>query len=149
MTDDSKEFAFNSVIRWLREDNFVINEEKSIIVTSDFHAKMLSPAYPNHPIEIRSSPSLGNGILIQINLGLTPTQITTILSPDGKISLDVDRRISSVINSSKIVLSDNKEDLIIEKMVLFGSRLLESKYELVNFISNMLESISSLPKMLN
>lgn len=149
MTDDSKEFAFNSVIRWLREDNFVINEEKSTIVTSDFHAKMVSPAYPNHPIEIKSSPSIGNGILIQIKLGLTPTQITTILNPSGKISLDLDKKISSVINSSRLKLSENKDDLTIEKMVLFDSHILESKYELVNFISNMLESISSLPKMLN
>lgn len=147
MTDDRKEFAFNSVIRWLREGNFVINEEKSTIVTSDFYAKMLSPTYPNNPIEIKSSPSIGNGILIQINLNLTPTQIATIINPDGKSSLDLDNRMSTIIKSSNLVLSEDRGVLLLESMVLFGSHLLESKHQLVNFISSILESAASLEEI--
>lgn len=147
MTDDSKEFAFNSVIRWLREGNFVINEEKSTIVTSDFYAKMLSPAYPNNPIEIKSSPSIGNGILIQIKLGLTPTQIATITNPDGKMSLDLDKRMSTIIKSSSLVLSEDRDALLLESMVSYGSHLLESKHQLVNLISSMLESATSLQEI--
>jgi hypothetical protein len=147
VTDDRKEFAFNSVIRWLREGNFVINEEKSTIVTSDFYAKMLSPAHPNNPIEIKSSPSIGNGILIQIKLGLTPTQIATITNPDGKLSLDLENIISTIIKSSNLVLSEDRGTLLLENMVLFGSHLLESKHNLVNLISSMLESAAGLQEI--
>ncbi len=147
MTDDRKEFAFNSVIRWLREGNFVINEEKSTIVTSDFYAKMLSPAYPNNPIEIKSSPSIGNGILIQIKLGLTPTQIATITNSNGKLSLDLDNIMSTIIKSGSLVLSEDKCAILLESMVLFGSQLLESKHNLINLISSMLESATGLQEI--
>ena len=42
VTDDSKEHRFNSVIKYLRESNFTIPEEKHIIVTSEFYAKIFS-----------------------------------------------------------------------------------------------------------
>lgn len=147
MTDDSKEFAFSSVIRWLREANFVIREEKSTIVTSDFYAKMLSPVYPLHPIDLKSNPSLGNGILIQVNLTLTPKQITCLTNLDGKLKLDIVKKISSPLNSSKLILTDSGDMLILERMITFGSQLLESKHELIDLISGMLETINNLQKI--
>ena len=144
MTDDSKEFAFSSVIRWLREANFVIKEEKSTIVTSDFYAKLISPAYPLHPIELKSSPSIGNGILIRIRLALTPDQVTTFTNLSGKLKLDIDKKISSLLNSSNLVLTDNEKEMNLERMITFGSPLLESKHTLVNLIFDMLESSNRL-----
>ncbi|HKR73956.1 MAG TPA: hypothetical protein VJR94_07575 [Candidatus Nitrosocosmicus sp.] len=147
MTDDSKEFAFSSVKRWLREANFVIKEEKSTIVTSDFYAKMLSPVYPLHPIDLKSNPSLGNGILIQVSLTLTPKQITCFTNLDGKLKLDIVKEISSPHNSSKLILTDSGDMLILERMITFGSQLLESKHELIDLISGMLETINNLQKI--
>ena len=146
VTDDSKEFAFSSVIRWLREANFVIKEEKSTIVTSDFYAKLISPAYPLHPIELKSSPSIGNGILIRIRLALTPDQVTTFTDLSGKLKLDIDKKISSLLNSSNLVLTDNEKEMNLERMITFGSQLLESKHTLVNLIFDMLESSNRLQK---
>jgi hypothetical protein len=147
VTDDSKEFAFSSVIRWLKEANFVIKEEKSTIVTSDFYAKMLSPVYPLHPIELKSNPSLGNGILIQVNLTLTPKQIMCFTNLDGKLKLDIEKKISSPLNSSNLILTDSGDILILERMITFGSQLLQSKHELIDLISGMLETINNLQKI--
>lgn len=147
VTDDSKEFAFSSVIRWLKEANFVIKEEKSTIVTSDFYAKMLSPVYPFHPIELKSTPSLGNGILIQVNLTLTPKQILCFTNLEGKLKIDIEKKISSPLNSSNLILSDSGDMLTLERMITFGSQLLQSKHELIDLISGMLETINNLQKI--
>lgn len=147
VTDDSKEFAFSSVIRWLREANFVINEEKSTIVTSDFYARTLLPNNPLHPIELKSSPSIGNGILIQVKLNLTPNQIATITNPDGKIKSDIINRILSLVDSKSLVLTGDGDKVILETMVPFGSQLLESKHELIDLISSMLEFTTDMEKI--
>lgn len=147
VTDDSKEFAFSSVIRWLREANFVINEEKSTIVTSDFYARTLLPDDPLHPIELKSSPSIGNGILIQVKLTLTPNQIATITNPDGKIKSDIINKFPSLVDSKSLVLNGDGDEIILETMLPFGSQPLESKHELIDLISSMLQLSTDMKKI--
>jgi hypothetical protein len=107
----------------------------------------LSPDYPLHPIELKSSPSIGNGILIQVKLTLTPNQIATITNPDGKIKSDIINKFPSLVDSKSLVLNGDGDEIILETMLPFGSQPLESKHELIDLITSILQLSTDMKKI--
>jgi hypothetical protein len=55
MTDDNKEFIFNSTARCLRGSDSMISEEKVTVVPSEFYAKAFLPSDQERIIELVSS----------------------------------------------------------------------------------------------
>ncbi|KAA2280198.1 hypothetical protein [Candidatus Nitrosocosmicus sp. SS] len=136
MTDDSKEYRFNSVISYLRESGFTISDEKHTIVTSEFYAKIISPeALP--VLELISYPSLGNGIMFQAKLVNLKEQFPKLSTSDLKNRIELDIAMKEMLNENEILLSNTDEELMIQKNFSIDPQKTESKFEILDLVSTL------------
>lgn len=137
MTDDSKEYRFNTAIRWLKEADFTIAEEKHTIVTSDFYAKIFSSEKSLPAIELSSSPSLGNGILFQIILSNLKDRFPNLSMGELKNKLECDNRVNELLTRNETFLSNNDQEIKIQKVYSFDPQRTESKFEIMSIVSDL------------
>jgi hypothetical protein len=135
VTDDSKEHRFNSVIKYLRESNFTIPEEKHIIVTSEFYAKIFSSEKSSPAIELKSYPSLGNGIIFQIRPVILKGQFPNLSIADLKNRIEQDIELNELLTKNETLLSNNDGDLLVQKIYFIDPQKTESKFEVLNIVS--------------
>jgi hypothetical protein len=136
VTDDSKEYRFNSVISYLRESGFTISDEKHTIVTSEFYAKIISPeALP--VLELISYPSLGNGIMFQAKLVNLKEQFPKLSTSDLKNRIELDIAMKEMLNENEILLSNTDEELMIQKNFSIDPQKTESKFEILDLVSTL------------
>ncbi|HET6589016.1 MAG TPA: hypothetical protein VFG45_02510 [Candidatus Nitrosocosmicus sp.] len=137
MTDDSKEYRFNSVISYLRESGFTISDEKHTIVTSEFYAKIISPEEDLPVLELISYPSLGNGIMFQAKLVNLKEQFPKLSTSDLKNRIELDIAMKEMLNKNEILLSNNDEELMIQKNFSIDPQKTESKFEILDLVSTL------------
>lgn len=149
MTDDSKEHRFNSVIRYLRESNFTISEEKHTIVTSEFYAKILSSEKSLPSIELSSYPSLGNGIMFQVRLDNLTSKFPNFSIADLKNRIEQDSQMNEMLTKNEILLSNNDDELLVQKIYFVDPQKTESKFEVLNFVSALQNFTKNIEERLN
>jgi hypothetical protein len=141
VTDDSKEHRFNLLIRNLKESGFTISEEKHIIVTSEFYAKIFSPDKSLPAIELISYPNLGDGVMFQIKLDNLKDQFAGTSIGDLKNRIELESRMKEMFVKNGILLSNTDEELMIQKIFSVDPQKTGSKFEILKHIS-LIQSVT-------
>ena len=135
MTDDSKEYMFNSVVRWLRESNYIVSDEKHTIVTSEFFANIVSPENSAPSIELVSAPSLGDGIMFQIRLANLQERFEKLDTTGLKKDIENEKEIANELTENRIFLSVSEKDLLLQKVYSPNPQIIESRNEIVDIVN--------------
>jgi hypothetical protein len=144
MTDDNKELIFDSITRWLRESNFIINEEKRTIVTSEFYAKAYFQSVQEKFIEIISTSGIENRFILCIRLDLSEQQLETYRALEQNKKLALHDKIHPAIlpHSQSIVVKDKLA--LLQKIVSFGPKATYPKGAFIKDVSDLLEAAKRL-----
>ena len=140
MTDDNKEFIFNSITRWLRDSNFIISEEKVTVVTSEFYAKAFLPSDQEHIIEIVSSAGTETRFILRIKVLVSEQQLEMYESLEPKEKQTLDDKMNSVIFSQRQSFVVKDKFALLEKILSIDPKSIDAKHEVLQNVSNLFES---------
>ncbi|WP_144729275.1 hypothetical protein [Candidatus Nitrosocosmicus arcticus] len=140
MTDDNKEFIFNSITQWLRDSNFIISEEKVTVVTSEFYAKAILTSDQEHILEIVSSSGIETRFMLRVRVHVSEQQLEMYESLEPKEKLTLDDKTSSVIypQGQSFVIKDIFA--LLEKIASIEPKSIDAKHEFLQNVLNLFES---------
>jgi hypothetical protein len=144
MTDDNKEYIFNEITRWLRESNFVIIEEKITVVTSEFYAKAYLQSSSEHAFEVRSSTSGDSQFEIRVKLQVSEQQLAIYEKFQTKEKLKLDDEMNAAISLQHHFINILNKSAFLEKTISIDPKAIDAKQELIQNVSNLLESANKL-----
>ena len=149
MTDENREFIFNNITRWLRDSNFVISEEKITVVTSEFYAKAHLQSDHEHILEILSSSGIEAHFVLRTRLHVSEQQLMVIEKLGPKEKLIFNDKMNTVIipQHQSIIVRDKSAAL--EKIISIDPKSIVSKQEVIQNVSNLLESAKKLDIIFN
>ncbi|WP_458743069.1 DUF2299 family protein [Candidatus Nitrosocosmicus sp. T] len=144
MTDDNKELIFDSIIRWLRESNFIISEERRTIVTSEFYAKAYFQSVQEKFFEIISTSGIEKRFILSIRLNLSEQQLDLIndLEHNKKLGL-YDKINPATLPQSRSMVVKDKQALL-QKIVSIDPKAIYSKGIFMQDVSELLEAAKKL-----
>ena len=149
MTDDNKEFIFNNITRWLRDSNFVISEEKITVVTSEFYAKAHPQSDHEHILEILSSSGIEARFVLRTRLHVSEQQLVVIEKLGPKEKLTFNDKMNTVIIPQHQSITFRDKSAALEKIISIDPKSIDSKQELIQNVSNLLESAKKLDIIFN
>ena len=144
MTDDNKEFIFNNITRWLRDSNFVISEEKITVVTSEFYAKAYLQSDHEHILEIISSAGIETRFVLRIRLQVSEQQLEIFENIEPKEKLTLDDKMNTVIFPQRQSIEIRNKSALLEKIISIDPKSIDAKQEVIQNVSNLLESAKRL-----
>ena len=144
MTDDNKEFIFNNITRWLRDSNFVISEEKITVVTSEFYAKAYLRSDHEHIFEIICSAGIEAQFVLRIRLQVSEQQLENFEKIEPKEKLTLDDKMDTVIFPQRQSIKIRNKSAYLEKIITIDPKSIEAKQEVIQNVSNLLESAKKL-----
>ena len=149
MTDENREFIFNNITRWLRDSNFVISEEKITVVTSEFYAKAHLQSDHEHILEILSSSGIEARFVLRTRIHVSEQQLMVIEKLGPKEKLIFNDKMNTVIipHHQSIIFRDKSAAL--EKIISIDPKSIDSKQEVIQNASNLLESAKKLNIIFN
>jgi len=149
MTDENREFIFNNITRWLRDSNFVISEEKITVVTSEFYAKAHLQSDHEHILEILSSSGIEARFVLRTRIHVSEQQLMVIEKLGPKEKLIFNDKMNTVIipQHQSIIFRDKSAAL--EKIISIDPKSIDSKQEVIQNVSNLLESAKKLDIIFN
>ena len=149
MTDENREFIFNNITRWLRDSNFVISEEKITVVTSEFYAKAHLQSDHEHILEIISSSGIEARFVLRTRLQVSEQQLAVIekLGPKEKRTFN-DKMNNIIIPQHQSIIFRDKSAAL-EKIISIDPKSIDSKQEVIQNVSNLLESAKKLDIIFN
>jgi len=149
MTDENREFIFNNITRWLRDSNFVISEQKITVVTSEFYAKAHLQSDHEHILEILSSSGIEARFVLRTRIHVSEQQLMVIekLGPKEKLIFNDKRNNVIIPQHQSIIFRDKSADL--EKIISIDPKSIDSKQEVIQNVSNLLESAKKLDIIFN
>ena len=149
MTDENREFIFNNITRWLRDSNFVISEEKITVVTSEFYAKAHLQSDHEHILEILSSSGIEARFVLRTRIHVSEQQLMVIekLGPKEKLIFNDKMNALIIPQHQSIIFRDKSAAL--EKIISIDPKSIDSKQEVIQNVSNLLESAKKLNIIFN
>ncbi|WP_458721675.1 DUF2299 family protein [Candidatus Nitrosocosmicus sp. R] len=149
MTDENREFIFNNITRWLRDSNFVISEEKITVVTSEFYAKAHLQSDHEHILEIISSSGIEARFVLRTRLQVSEQQLAVIekLGPKEKRTFNDKMNNIIIAQHQSIIFRDKSAAL--EKIISIDPKSIDSKQEVIQNVSSLLESAKKLDIIFN
>ena len=149
MTDENREFIFNNITRWLRDSNFVISEEKITVVTSEFYAKAYPQSDHEHILEILSSSGNEDHFVLRTRLQVSEQQLGILekLGPNEKLKFN--DKMDTVIVPQHQAIAFRDKSVLLEKIIAIDPKSIDSKQEVIQNVSNLLESAKKLDVIFN
>ena len=144
MTDDNKEIIFNNITKWLRDSNFVISEEKITVVTSEFYAKAYLQSDHEHTLEIMSATGIEARFVLRIRLSISEQQLEIYENLEPKEKLIFDDKMNAVIFPQRQSINIKDKLAFLEKTISIDPKSIDAKQEVIQNISNLLESTKKL-----
>ena len=144
MTDDNKEIIFNNITKWLRDSNFVISEEKITVVTSEFYAKAYLQSDHEYILEIMSATGIETRFALRIRLPISEQQLEIYENLEPKEKLIFDDKMNAVIFPQRQSIYIKDKLAFLEKTISIDPKSIDAKQEVIQNISNLLESTKNL-----
>ncbi len=149
MVDEQKEFVFDTLIQWLKDEKFIIKDEKRTIVTSEFYAKVFPPNEMEKFVEIHSTSNYKDHFLLKTIIAIDEKDKFNFEGLEDIKKKQFFDKVQEI--SSPLGLNCRIEDslIIIERLFFIDSSSITSKQHVTDFILKMVSITSLIKKAVN
>ena len=122
----------------------MISEEKITVVTSEFYAKAYLQSDHEHILEIMSATGIEARFVLRIRLPISEQQLEIYENLEPKEKLIFDDKMNAVIFPQRQSIYIKDKLAFLEKAISIDPKSIDAKQEVIQNISNLLESTKKL-----
>ncbi len=116
MVDDTKENAFDTLLSWLKDDNYTIIDEKRTIVTSEFYAKLFLPGEKEKYFEIFSEPIYKDSFLLRASIPFGEKEIIAFEGLNDSDRKDFLTRLDQITTPLGITCNVEDYNIVVKRL---------------------------------
>ncbi len=138
MVDEQKEFVFDTLIQWLKDEKFTVTDEKRIIVTSEFYAKVFPPNEMEKFFEITSEPNYKDHFLLKTMITIDEKDKINFKNLKEEKKKEFFDKVQEIASPLGLNCKIENTSIIIDRLFFVDPSSVASKQHIINFIEKLL-----------